>query len=140
MRICSKCKKEKSLSEFYKDKSSKDGYCCWCKKCKDKSTKKFRKKNPEWQQNYMKEYHLKNNYDISYEDFLNLYNEQNGQCGICKKYISIDIDSEKHLKANVDHNHTNKKVRGLLCENCNRAIGLLEDNITNLYNAIEYLK
>lgn len=32
------------------------------------------------------------------------------------------------------------KVRGLLCGNCNRAIGLLKDDIKSLERAIEYLK
>ncbi|WP_430381696.1 endonuclease domain-containing protein [Yersinia pestis] len=30
-------------------------------------------------------------------------------------------------------------VRGLLCHNCNRALGLLKDNVKSLQAAIEYL-
>ena len=33
MKKCSKCKKPKQLSEFYKSKSRKDGHQVWCKKC-----------------------------------------------------------------------------------------------------------
>lgn len=32
------------------------------------------------------------------------------------------------------------KVRGLLCHNCNRAIGLLHDSVSNIENALTYLK
>lgn len=32
-KVCAKCKKELPLSEFYKDKHTKDGYLCWCKGC-----------------------------------------------------------------------------------------------------------
>lgn len=40
----------------------------------------------------------------------------------------------------VDHDHTTGKVRGLLCHNCNRALGLLQDNKSYLQSAINYLK
>lgn len=30
-------------------------------------------------------------------------------------------------------------IRGLLCNQCNRGIGLLDDSVTNMYNAIRYL-
>jgi len=38
---CSKCKLEKNVSEFYRDKSSNDGRFCWCKQCHDKNNKKY---------------------------------------------------------------------------------------------------
>jgi hypothetical protein len=40
-KICSKCKKEKSVSEFYKQGSSKSGYTAHCKQCKDEHTKQL---------------------------------------------------------------------------------------------------
>ena len=40
----------------------------------------------------------------------------------------------------VDHCHATGKVRGLLCHNCNRALGLLKDKISVLKNAIQYLE
>ena len=40
----------------------------------------------------------------------------------------------------VDHDHETGAVRGLLCNHCNRGIGLLGDSITNLENAIKYLQ
>ena len=39
----------------------------------------------------------------------------------------------------IDHNHDTGKIRGLLCANCNRAIGLLQDDPTILIKAAEYL-
>ena len=35
-KVCSKCKTEKPLSEFHRDRSSKDGHHSWCKACKRK--------------------------------------------------------------------------------------------------------
>jgi hypothetical protein len=33
LKVCSKCKKDKSFSEFHKDKNRKDGHYCICKQC-----------------------------------------------------------------------------------------------------------
>ncbi len=43
-------------------------------------------------------------------------------------------------KLMVDHDHTTGEVRGLLCHNCNRAIGLLREDPERLRRAIEYLE
>ena len=39
----------------------------------------------------------------------------------------------------IDHDHNTLKFRGWLCGACNRAIGMLGDNIEGLTNAINYL-
>ena len=49
--------------------------------------------------------------------------------------------AEHHkMKLVVDHCHATGTVRGLLCHNCNRALGLLHDNTEVLLNAIKYLE
>ena len=40
---------------------------------------------------------------------------------------------------NVDHDHTTGKVRELLCHNCNRALGLLQENVEIIQSALDYL-
>ena len=62
-----------------------------------------------------------------------MYIDQAGLCGICKRPDSSGI------KLSVDHCHQTGKVRGLLCGNCNRALGLFRDNINLLTNAVSYL-
>lgn len=46
-KVCSKCNIEKSVEEFGKFKSSKDGLLYSCKKCNNERSKKYRKENPE---------------------------------------------------------------------------------------------
>jgi hypothetical protein len=43
-------------------------------------------------------------------------------------------------KLMVDHCHATGKVRGLLCHNCNRALGLLKDDKSTIRRALEYLE
>jgi len=40
----------------------------------------------------------------------------------------------------LDHDHTTGEYRGHLCDNCNRGIGLLGDEIDGVLQAVEYLK
>ncbi len=53
MRICNKCKKEKPLSEYYKDRSNASGREYMCKECK----KEYSKTLPD---DYRREYYKKN--------------------------------------------------------------------------------
>ena len=56
LKICSKCKKEKPLSEYHKNKTQPDGYHNWCKKC----LIEFRINYKEKKHKYDKQYHLDN--------------------------------------------------------------------------------
>lgn len=58
---------------------------------------------------------------------------QNNVCAICKK-------EELGKDLAVDHCHKTQKVRGLLCENCNRAIGLFKDDPVVCRAASDYLE
>jgi hypothetical protein len=78
-KICSKCKGEKNICEFSKDKSRKDGYYLNCKQCEKIRLKLFRSNNPEKikekykkdklkNPDYIKEWYKKNpNYNSEYE-------------------------------------------------------------------------
>lgn len=82
--------------------------------------------------NYNREKHLRSNYGISQQRYLEMAEQQNGLCLICH---------ENPLKPlNVDHNHSTGKVRGLLCGDCNRGIGLFKESVLRLESAAHYLK
>jgi hypothetical protein len=71
-------------------------------------------------------------YGITSDDYAKMFVKQNGVCAICGK--------KPDLKLHVDHCHKTKKVRGLLCGNCNRGLGLFKDEVESLEKAIQYLK
>lgn len=62
-------------------------------------------------------------------------------CAVCQRPESV-IDPRKGetKELAVDHCHETGRIRGLLCNNCNRAIGLLGDSVELLLKAVEYLK
>lgn len=101
----------------------------YCKKCWGDRARKWTKKNKD----RVRDQTYKRKYGITLADFNVLYEAQGGVCAICR-----EPELEKQVLS-VDHNHTTKHVRGLLCGNCNRGIGNLKDSPAVLYRAIEYL-
>lgn len=72
-------------------------------------------------------------YGITLEFYRGLLASQNGVCAICLK-----VDDYYSLA--VDHNHETGNVRGLLCSNCNLALGKFKDSPDLLRKAGEYLE
>lgn len=72
-------------------------------------------------------------------NYQTLVKMQNNLCAICNK-PETDTRHGRIKRLAVDHCHTTLVVRGLLCANCNRAIGLLKDSEKLLSNAINYLR
>lgn len=84
--------------------------------------------------------YLTRTYGLTYIDYLQMLKEQEELCKICNREGFV-MDADKHkLKLVVDHCHATGAVRGLLCHNCNRALGLFRDKIDDLQSAIDYLK
>ena len=71
------------------------------------------------------------------EDYMHLFEEQEGNCAICGR-SSSNHNMTDHLI--VDHCHDTNNVRGLLCNNCNFLIGHAKDNIQVLRSAAKYLQ
>jgi len=89
----------------------------------------------------MRSYDLKAKYGISWDEYVALYNKQEGTCQICSGFINLIADkSDRFHTARVDHCHTTGKVRGLLCDYCNKGLGFFRDNPVNLQKAIDYLE
>ena len=82
---------------------------------------------------------LKCSYGITQLEYDQLFEKQNGLCAIWGK---PETCSHKGIldHLSVDHVHTTGKIRGLLCHNCNIALGNFKEDFSILENAIVYLK
>ena len=108
-----------------------------------KRTRQRRENNPEERKKWDKKYNhsgnnkkkiqLKYRYNLSYEDWLRMWEGQDGKCVICGESFTKPSDSR------VDHNHKTNKIRGLLCNKCNLGIGCFNDNPKLTTKATEYL-
>jgi hypothetical protein len=131
IKICSKCKVEKPLTEFHSNKSRKDGKHHRCAICNRIQTKEWQQLNPD----KVKNNGLKYQYGITLVEYVEMLEAQEGRCKICK----TDVPGGKG-SFHVDHCHDSGKVRGLLCHYCNVGMGNFKDNISTLASAILYLK
>lgn len=130
---CSKCPAvlPDTPEHFFRcaTKANPDRLSTWCKKCA--AIKK-------------REYHLKSLYGLNIEDFRALIHEQGGRCPVCTGLLKLrDFGSGRRGHtgnvAHVDHCHETGAIRGVLCNNCNRALGLLGDSVDCLRRALTYL-
>lgn len=112
----------------------------WAEKNREKlrASYKKRRQNPEfkakkraWMSQYAKRGKviarerartLRRNYEMSVEDFDCLFLSQGMVCAIC------GTDAFNGRGPHVDHNHKTGVVRGILCHDCNMAVGFVKDD------------
>lgn len=102
--------------------------------CTNSCYKEYRKKNAKDPKERNVINQKKYWYNLTEEEYKNLFITQNNKCAICGKEFT------KTDRGVVDHNHMTKKVRGALCMKCNFLLGLANDDINILKNAITYLE
>ncbi|MDQ3982067.1 MAG: endonuclease VII domain-containing protein [Actinomycetota bacterium] len=122
---CPQCGLDKPPEDFPRHRGSKSGRHTYCKPCHNSRTKLYKLRKHGGEKNYLLTYR----YGIDADRVRRLVAAQHGLCAICR------APEPKH----VDHCHDSKRVRGLLCLNCNQGIGRFEDDVTTLRRAIDYL-
>lgn len=163
-KICTGCKEEKSTEEFHVDTrcGGVHGRRSKCKECSNRERREYVKNNKDkvhlsnrkWRENNRDKYlaatkdwyENKGGKDKIYfrdiakhgwtqERYTALEKEQKGLCAICFSGQT----SNRRLFA--DHKHSQVPVsRGLLCDSCNRALGLFKDSVNILRSAVLYLE
>jgi len=133
-RKCKVCHATKPFGEFQRRADYPHLRRHTCKEC-------WKQSHSAWKRQYRKDRprehadaRLKREYGISLEDYENLMARQRGRCAICYK------KAKGPTNLHVDHDHGTGDVRGLLCQNCNLALGLFKDSIKRLGVAIQYLR
>ena len=78
---------------------------------------------------------LKKKYNFTPEQLQQMMDDQDNVCAICKDPLC----QSKNKKLCVDHNHKTGRVRGILGQKCNSAIGMVRENPKILQSIIMYL-
>src|SRR5262249_9765158 len=114
----------KVIDDFPRNRSGRNGRGAYCKPCH----------NAKGKETYTRlygstrEYHLRRRYGITVADVDAMIADQGGTCAVC-------LGPPEH----VDHDHKTKRVRGVLCFNCNQALGNVRDAPEVLQGLIDYL-
>lgn len=158
-KTCTKCQEAKHSNAFYKGENQ-------CKACRYAASRAYRAAHPEkvrewekrhrerhrearkksvrdWQQrnrSHTRAYNLRRNFGITPEEYDRLRASQAGRCAICGQPETMKSRKGHPLPLCVDHDHTSGKIRGLLCNSCNIAIGNLRDDPGRCLAAANYLE
>jgi hypothetical protein len=96
---------------------------------------------PEERSAYIRDWTLKRKFGISSEEYEELKKSQGGKCAICRcEETFINKRSGVLQELSVDHCHTKRHIRGLLCVRCNRMLGYARDSAEILRSAIKYIE
>lgn len=151
IKLCRGCNKKKNLNEFNTSSKSVDGRRYKCKQCENTMVRERYHNNESVRMGRLrknavyrykkdtklgsKERLLRKKYNISLDEYEEMKRIQNDRCKICNR---AEDEIPRGILA-VDHDHTTGEIRGLLCDLCNRGIGMLKEDIQILQNAIIYL-
>src|SRR5439155_24185888 len=123
---CPDCGSEKSLTEFPRNKNSKDGRHAYCKPCHNERCKESKQRLYGGSRHY----HLVRRYGIGARQVEAMIRAQGERCAICRSEPAV----------HVDHAHDTGLIRGVVCFNCNGGLGQFKDDATTLARAIQYLE
>jgi len=124
-KVCRICKQEQPISEFAnRERSRLDSRC---RACERERLRDYRSRNKQ----KIRGKNFRGRYGIEVEDYEALKEQQGGKCAICKTEGRVLY---------VDHCHSTQKLRGLLCQQCNTGIGMLQDSLKVLKKAVRYLE
>ena len=93
--------------------------------------RRWQRENPERMKAAQFERNLRKLYGLTLDQYHARQESQDFCCAIC------DLDDRGNLY--VDHDHKTKRIRGLLCNQCNTAVGLMQDNPNTLQRAAQYV-
>lgn len=126
IKTCPTCGCSKPLTDFPRNRSTGDGRGCYCKPCHNKRNRETVRRL----YGNSRHYHLRGKYGIGAAEVDDMIRQQGGLCAACRKRPATQVD----------HDHKSGRVRGILCLNCNAALGAFKDDPRIVWAAIEYLE
>lgn len=154
LKACRRCGELKSIADdFHRRRKESEGRVAVCKACHSEKLQDYFADPVNRARRFaaQKQYHELSRprtrarslqkYGITPGEYDRMYDEQDGLCAICLSQRSrLGTGASRGDVLCVDHDHESGRVRGLLCQRCNRAIGLLGDDHDVLLSAIDYLQ
>lgn len=101
----------------------------------------LKRKNPLSKREYSRQWALIKKYGLDNLDFECLWYAFKGKCGICLSNLIFPEERKGQSRrvAVINHDHRTGKLRGLLCNSCNKGLGLFDDSIENIKRTLDWL-
>lgn len=159
---CGWCGITKPLDDFYRMATGKQGVRPECKACTREYRRNWYRRNREreiarvhaWQQanadrvnarsaeyrkkpgraRAMRDLYYRRTFGLSADDVDDLIARQQDRCAICGRR------PQRLASLHLDHDHTNGKIRGVLCSTCNQGLGQFKEDPALLDAAAAYLR
>lgn len=159
MKWCSACRTTKIAADFGKNRASADGLQSVCRACRAARAAKDYATRPEFRARIARNtaktpkevrdgrkrrarnltaeraYLVGRNYGLNVAEYEALYLRQHGCCPTCLRPLVMFA-----RPACIDHCHATGKVRGIVCHQCNIALGGAKDDAATLSRMIAYLE
>ena len=103
-----------------------------CNACQNLRTRKWYNENKDQAIKGVIKSRLRTLFGMSLNDVEIMLTAQCGQCLLCERAITMKTKC-------IDHDHESGQVRGLLCTQCNTALGMVKDNPETLQRMITYV-
>lgn len=123
----------------YPQRSFKEKSCRWCNNIFEPKAPSHLYCSQTCADDAHTDKYYRKRYGCGVVEVREMYEAQKGMCAICSSFGFKMLDT--HVSGmNLDHCHTTGKVRGLLCHNCNRGLGLMKDDPNILETAARYVR
>lgn len=140
-RACRRCERVLPMSEFPLHRNgTRMTRRTLCRACRLAYTNQWKEKNPARVKKHARRKKLKSLYGLTETEYSDMVRRQGGLCAICRQAETVRGRWGNVQPLAIDHDHATGKVRGLLCDRCNRGIGFFFDDIGRLRSAIAYLE
>ena len=116
---CARCGQLRPRTSFTRDRKQSDGLYSWCLGCKN-GVRAERYANNYALRRRKAVQHRERTYGLTPAQYQAMWKAQESRCAICRE--ALVPGKQTH----VDHCHATGKVRALLCNSCNRVVGVIE--------------
>jgi hypothetical protein len=116
---CARCGQLRPRTSFTRDRKNSDGLYPWCVGCKN-GVRAERYANNHTLKKRLAAKHRERTYGMTRKHYEALRAAQEGRCALCQEELVPG------KQTHVDHCHATGKVRALLCNSCNRVVGVVE--------------
>lgn len=159
LRACSGCREDLPFSAFHKTDNGRDGLHSRCKACRAsdvkqrkgdpafkeaarKATRAWRERNPVYRRKQYTRFRFNMEPEVIMAYVASYVKEHGPNCASCGCLCDVvgGVKTPGNRRLVLDHCHTTGKLRGMLCDICNTALGKLGDNAEGVAKLLNYIE